>query len=181
MLFLIRRLSRYFVLACLLASASVSAFADVHDHISQRAYWEDTSDQATWQQAQTEPFTPYGGILSRGYTPHPIWIRLEINPSKKGNANDKLILRVRPVYLDAITLYDPLDTSEKVRTTGDQTAYRDEEYKSLSHTFVIPAGDQPRTVWLQLKATSTTLMHVQALSLEDMQQDEHRLPSVSGT
>ena len=175
MLFLIRLLSRYFVLACVLASASVPAIAGVHDYISQRAYWEDTSDQATWQQAQAETFTPYDSILSRGYTPHPIWIRLEIRPTEKNQANDKLILRIRPVYLDAITLFDPLDTSAKLRITGDQTKYRDEEYKSLSHTFVIPAGDQPRTVWLQLKATSTTLMHVEALSLEEMQQDEHRL------
>lgn len=170
-----RSLFRCLLFACLLVSASLSAFAEVHDHISQRAYWEDTSDQATWQQAQTETFAPYDGILSRGYTPHPIWIRLEITPTKTSKANDKLIVRVRPVYLDAITLHDPLDTSEKLRRTGDQTAYRDEEYKSLSHTFVIPAGDQPRTIWLQLKATSTTLMHVEALSLEDMQQDEHRL------
>jgi two-component system, sensor histidine kinase LadS len=175
MLLLIRRLSRYFVWACLLASASVSAVAEVHNHISQRAYWEDTSDQATWQQAQTEKFTPYEGILSRGYTPHPIWVQLQITPSANSNADDKLILRLRPIYLDAITLYDPLDTSAKPRITGDQTEYRNEEYKSLSHTFVIPAGEQPRTVWLQLKATSTTLMHVEALSLEGMQQDEHRL------
>ncbi len=149
--------------------------AAVHNHISQRAYWEDTSDQATWQQAQNATFTPYDGILSRGYTPHPIWIRLELTPTQKSSATDKLILRIRPVYLDAIALFDPLDTSGKLRTTGDQTEYRDEEYKSLSHTFVVPAGDQPRTVWLQLKATSTTLMHVEALSLVDMQQDEHRL------
>lgn len=175
MLFLIRLLSRYLALACLLVSASVSAFAEVHDHISQRAYWQDASEKATWQQATTETFTPYQGILSRGYTPKPIWIQLEITPSAKSKTDDKLILRVRPVYLDAITLYDPLDTSGKLRITGDQTEYRDEEYKSLSHTFVIPAGDQPRTVWLQLKATSTTLMHVEALSLEDMQQDEHRM------
>jgi len=124
MLFLIRRLSRHFALACLLACASVSAVADVHNHISQRAYWEDTSDQATWQQAKNATFTPYDGILSRGYTPHPIWIRLELTPTEKSNAADKLILRLRPVYLDAITLYDPLDSSGKLRTTGDQTEYR---------------------------------------------------------
>jgi two-component system, sensor histidine kinase LadS len=175
MLFLIRRLSRYFVCACLLACASVSAMAEVHNHISQRAYWEDTSDKATWQQAQAEKFIPYEGILSRGYTPHPIWIQLQITPSANSNVDDKLILRLRPIYLDTITLFDPLDTSAKPRITGDQTEYRNEEYKSLSHTFVIPASNQPRTIWLKLKATSTTLMHVEALSLEDMQQDEHRL------
>jgi signal transduction histidine kinase len=175
MLHFIRSLSGYVVLACILATASLPAFADVHDHISQRAYWEDTSDQATWQQAQSEKFTPYEGILSRGYTPHPIWIQLQITPKANSNADDKLIIRLRPIYLDTIRLYDPLDSSAKLRITGDQTEYRNEEYKSLSHTFVIPAGDQPRSVLLQLKATSTTLMHVEALSLEDMQQDEHRM------
>jgi two-component system, sensor histidine kinase LadS len=175
MLFLLRQTFRYFFFFCVLFGASLPALADAHDHISQRAYWEDVSDQATWQQAQTETFTPYESILSRGYTPHPIWIQLQITPSENSHANDKLILRLRPVYLDAIALFDPLDPSGKQRTTGDQTAYRNEEYKSLSHTFVIPTGNQPRTVWLQLKATSTTLMHVEALSLEDMQQDEHRL------
>jgi len=170
-----RSLFRCLLFAGMLASTSVSAIADVHDHISQRAYWEDTSDQATWQQAQAQTFTPYQSILSRGYTTHPIWIRLEISPTKQNQANDKLILRLRPIYLDAITLYDPLDTSGLLRRTGDQTDYGDEEYKSLSHTFVIPAGDQPRTIWLQLKATSTALMHVEALSLEGMQRDEHRL------
>lgn len=175
MLFLIRRLSRYFVWACLLASASVSAVAEVHNHISQRAYWEDTSGQANWQQAQAEKFTPYEGILSRGYTPHPIWIQLQITPAAHSNADDKLILRLRPIYLDSITLYDPLDTGAKPRITGDQTEYQHQEHKSLSHNFVIPAGHQPRTVWLQLKTTSTTLMHVEALSQESMQREEHRL------
>jgi signal transduction histidine kinase len=172
---LIQLLSRYFVLTCLLLSANVSALANVHDHISQRAYWEDTSGQATWQQAKVASFTPYEGILSRGYTTHPIWIQLELTPSEKSNVTDKLVIRIRPTYLDAITLFDPLDTSGKRRTTGDQTEYGDEEYKSLSHTFVVPTGDQPRTVWLQLKATSTALMHVEVLSLEDMQQEEHSL------
>lgn len=175
MLFSIRPLSRFFMLACLLACTSLSAVAEIHNHISQRAYWEDTSGQATWQQALAEKFTPYDGILSRGYTPHPIWIQLQITPSANSNVDDKLILRLRPIYLDAITLYDPLDKSAKPRITGDQTEYRQQEFKSLSHTFVIPAGHQPRTVWLQLKATSTTLMHVEVLSLEDMQKDEHRL------
>jgi len=148
--------------------------ADVHDHIQQRAYWQDNTAQATFDQAQQQTFTPYEGVLGRGYTQAAIWVRLQIVPTAHSAADDKLVLRIRPVFLDRIALFDPLDTSGKRRIAGDQTEYNQQEYKSLAHTFVIPMGQQPRYVWLRLEATSTTLMHVQALSLDDMQQDENR-------
>ena len=172
-------LVRCICLAWLLICTSTSTLADVHDHISHRAYWEDTTAQATQEeaqaQAQAQHFTPYEGVLSRGYTSSATWIQLEITPTQQAKADSKLVLRIRPIYLDDITLFDPLDTSGQPRHTGDQTDYKAQEYKSLSHAFVIPAGDQPRTIWLRLKATSTSLMHVEALSVEDMQRDEHRL------
>lgn len=154
---------------------ATSAWAGVHDHISQRAYWEDTSGQATWAQAQTQTFTPYDNVLSRGYTDSAIWVKLTLTPTASAGVDDKLVLRIRPIYLDDITLYDPLDTSGVVRKTGDHVSYGAEEYKSLSHAFVIPASTEPRHIWLRMKATSTTLMHVEAFSAEDMQEDEHRL------
>jgi signal transduction histidine kinase len=168
-------LARCFLLALLWASISTSALAVAHDHITQRAYWEDASGQASVEQARTQTLTPYDGVLSRGYTTSAIWVQLHIDPEGHQAANDKLVLRIRPIYLDEITLYDPLDTSGQVRQTGDQISYSAEEFKSLSHTFVVPAGTAPRMVWLRLKATSTTLMHIEALSIDEMQIDEHRL------
>ena len=155
--------------------ASTWAIADVSDHITARAYWEDTTELANLQEAQAHAFTPYKGVLSRGYTSAATWVQLDITPPKQAKADDKLILRIRPIYLDEVTLFDPLDTRGQLRQTGDQINYKLEEYKSLSHTFVIPAGNRPRQIWLRVKATSTTLMHVEALSVEDMQIDEHRL------
>jgi signal transduction histidine kinase len=175
MLLSLQSLARCFTLASLLIGASTSAHAEVHDHISQRAYWEDTTAQATLQDTTAEKFTTYDGILSRGYTTSATWIQLQITPSPGASANEKLLLRIRPVYLDEITLYDPLDLSGRARKTGDQTDYKNEEYKSLSHTFVIPSGSQPRTIWLRLKANSTSMMLIEALSSEDMQKDEQRL------
>ena len=172
---LLQRFFYYLLYVCVLCGVSMSALAEVHDHISQRAYWEDTSHEASIEQAKTQTFTAYDGVLSRGYTTSPIWIQLRIAPSEEAKGDDKLILRIRPIYLDEITLYDPLDLSGKPRKTGDQIDYKTEEFNSLSHTFVIPAGHQPRTLWLKLKATSTTLMHVEAFSLQDIQRDEHRL------
>lgn len=168
-------LVRCFIVTLLGVGYLAPATAAPHDHISQRAYWQDASGLADWAYAQTQSVKPYDGVLSRGYTDDAIWVKLTITPSKNAGVNDKLVLRIRPIYLNEITLYDPLDTRGLTRKVGDQVRYGGEEFTSLSHAFVIPAGDKPRTVWLRIKTTSTTLMHVEALSLEDAQSDEHRL------
>jgi len=149
--------------------------ASVHDHIQQRAYWEDPSAQASFEQAQQQALTPYEGVLSRGYTQSVVWVRLQIAPPAHAKPDDKLVLRIRPIYLDNIKLFDPLDPRNTPRTSGDQTEYQDEEYRSLSHAFVIPAGTEPRFVWLRIQSTSTTMMHAQALTLDDMHAAEHTL------
>lgn len=145
------------------------------DQISNRSFWEDQSNQVTFDDAQKKNFTEFEGVLSRGYTSNAIWIKLRITPDKKLKAEDKLILRIRPVYLDEITLYDPIDTRSLQRMVGDKLNYRDQEYKSLTFTFVIPAGDAPRNIWLRLKTTSASLFKVEALSEEDMRDSEFRL------
>lgn len=145
------------------------------DHITARSYWEDASGQMAWAEVQQQSFTPFEGVLSRGYTPAAVWVKLRITPMGPRQASDPLILRIRPVYLDEIRLYDPLDTSARPRVVGDRTNYSDEEYKSLTYTFVIPAGDAPRDVWLRVKTTSTSLFNIEALSTEDMMAAEYRM------
>jgi signal transduction histidine kinase len=153
-----------------MACAAFGSFAS--DHITARGYWQDDAAQATFEQAQHQTYTTYEGVLSRGYTSSAIWIRLNIVPPAGA---DKLVLRIRPVYLDDIMLFDPLDTTGKPRKAGDTTSYDDNEYKSLAHTFVIPAGDKPRTVWMRVKATSTTLINIEAFTPEDMLRSEFDL------
>lgn len=150
--------------------ASVTAFAD--NHITARSYWEDTTAQATFEQAQAQQYIAFEGVLSRGYTQSATWIKLTITPPV---GEDKLVLRIRPVYLDEITLHDPLDTSGKPRKVGDTTHYKDNEYKSLAYTFEIPAGAQSRDVWLRLKSTSTSLIVIEAFTQDEMLDSEFNL------
>jgi len=164
---------RLLVLLALMIAYMTRAFAD--DLISSRSYWEDESNQASLAKAQVQVFKPYSNVLSRGYTQSAVWIQLKVSPQQGMNADDKLILRIRPIYLDEITLYDPLDSSGRQRAVGDRLNYHDEEYKSLTHTFVIPAGDQARYVWLRLKTTSTSLINVEAFTPLDMLASEYQL------
>lgn len=167
--------ARFQTMLCVVWLLCVSAPAWALDHITERSYWEDASGQMAWADVQQQSFTPFSGVLSRGYTPAAVWVKLRITPTEPRQANDKLILRIRPVYLDEIRLFDPLDTSERPRVVGDRTNYSDEEYKSLTYTFVIPPGDAPRDVWLRFKTTSTSLFNIEALSTEDMMVAEYRM------
>jgi len=85
-------------------------FASSVDHISERAYWTDTSGLAGIGQAQEQIFTPYQGVLSKGFTNAAIWVRLTIKPNTttaNADSADKLVLRIRPIYLDEIQLFEP--------------------------------------------------------------------------
>ncbi len=161
-----------FVLTLMIASSAKAFAADL---ISSRSYWEDASNQASFAQAQAQDFESYSGVLSRGFTQSAIWIRLEVLPPLGAKADEKLILRIRPIYLDEITLFDPLDDSGDPRIVGDRSNYRDEEYKSLTHTFVIPAGNEARYVWLRLKTSSTSMINVEAFTPVDMLAREYQL------
>jgi two-component system, sensor histidine kinase LadS len=134
-----------------------------------RAYWQDESAQATYEQAQTQIYQTYDGVLSRGYTAAAIWIRLRVMPPV---GSETLVLRVGPVYLDEIQLFDPLFDKGLPRKTGDTAHFENNEFKSLAHTFVIPAGQEPRTVWLRVRTNSTTLIGVDAFTPQGMAERE---------
>jgi signal transduction histidine kinase len=87
---------------------------------------------------------------------------------------DKLVVRIHPVFLDRITLFDPADpTPNTVRMTGDQTAWSDAEWPSNNHGFLIPVQLQARDIWLKLQSTSTHFMVVEALSQPEARRVDH--------
>jgi signal transduction histidine kinase len=140
--------------------------------ITNKSYVVDDTSQKSFEQISTELTTAYTGVLSRGYTNAAVWLKLEITPPVDAAEDDEIVLRIRPVYLDEISLFDPLDKSGKTRTVGDSVPLTANEFTSLSHTLVIPAGDKPRDIWLRVKATSTSLVSVEAMMHHEMMQSE---------
>ena len=148
---------------------SGAALADPADHILERAYVVDESGQLSLDQVRQMPVQRYEGVLSRGFTESATWIRITVAPVQGIRSGEPLAVRVRPVYLDEIRLFDPLDTSGRIRIAGDRTEWHASEFKSLNHGFLIPASDAPRDIWLRLKTTSTSLIHVQVLTMDEAQ------------
>ncbi len=162
--------------ACVLCWALWPVTSHAHDHILATAYWTDPTGTASFEQAREARYTPYTGVLSQGFGRQAQWIRLTIGASAHPGT-DALVLRIRPVFLDEITLYDPVDLAQgrAPRRAGDTTLFSASEFESLNHSFLIPAQPAPREVWLRLVTTSTQLMHVEALAPREMLREEQSL------
>lgn len=157
---MLRALSRWFCFVILLAWG---ALACANDHIRSIAFFEDASKSLSFEQLPQTSFQPFSGVLSLGYTPSAIWIRLHIDPE---GASDALILRIRPSFLDQVSLYDPTFGSMGQEVRGDEQSHQD-RYQSLNLNFTIPAGQNPRDIWLKVETASTLLFMVDVLNFAD--------------
>ncbi|MDX1804056.1 MAG: sensor histidine kinase [Alcanivorax sp.] len=135
---------------------------ELRSHVTSLAFLEDPSGELTLEQVRSREWTPFSGVLSLGYSASAHWIRVAIVPGK-GAATDKLVVRIRPAYLDQIRLYDPELQPGVVRVTGDRYPMSDDAYPSLYFNFTIARGSAPRDIWLRLKTTSTSQIHVDVL------------------
>jgi signal transduction histidine kinase len=141
------------------------------DHITQRAWLDDPGAQLSWPDVQTHPFQPFQGMLSQGFGESVIWLKFRINPdvAKPSNQDpERLVLRIRPVYLDDIRVFDPLSSTGLVGQTGDLKHPRSEEYQGLDMMLPIARGEQPRDIWLRVASTSTRQIDVQALNVDHL-------------
>jgi len=160
-------------IVCLLAGA-LPAHAAVKDFASARAYWQDVHGQASFDDASKQAYTTYEGILAKGYTDATYWLRLRVDPVANAQAGDKLVLRVRPAFLDQVVLFDPADATRKEpATAGDMTPWSDAEYQSLNHGFLIAAQTQARDVYLRVSSTSTLMIHVEVLTQVEASRLDH--------
>ena len=134
--------------------------------VSDSAWLEDPSGRLSFAQveAQAQAFHPYRGVLTKGYTASTYWLRLRIAPTSE----DRLVLRIRPAYIDHIELFDPLMQSAgnaATRVSGDRYPRKEDDYQSLNHGFTIKGSEYPRDVYLRLQSTSTMLVHAEALTV----------------
>lgn len=155
-------------LLVLLTAAVAPVFAT--DLASGRVFVDDPDGQMTLSDVQRRPATEFSGVLSRGFTKSVTWIRVSVAGIAGAAPGDKLVVRIRPTYLDDIELHDPLDSSGRVRKTGDHYDWRQSEFKSLNHGFLIPASREPRQIWLRLSTTSSSFIDVEVLTPDDAQQ-----------
>ena len=150
---------------------TLSGHVLARDHVSQRAWLDDPSAQLSWNEVQTLQTEPFSGMLSRGFGQSAIWLKLRIDPSKTPPSPqdpERLVLRIRPVYLDDIQVYDPLAPNGFAGQTGDLQHPNHKKFQGLDMMLPIARGDQARDIWLRLVSTSTRQIEVGVFNVEDL-------------
>lgn len=145
------------------------------DFIVARAVLEDPAGSLSIADAVGAKFLPSAPILAKGYTDSVHWLRIVVRPRIGGG---ELILRIRPTFLDEIKLYetDPAAPDGwKVHVTGDRTPYLERERASPVLGFAIKPAQPESVYYLRLKTTSTSLLHVEALTPHQAQLKDMRL------
>ncbi|WP_029462995.1 sensor histidine kinase [Serpentinimonas barnesii] len=126
-----------------------SLYVDLHGHLP-------------IEQVQARPFEPVPALLARGYFDGAHWLRLVVRPAYAG---ERLVLRLRPSYLDALTLYhaDPARPGAWLaQHSGDRVPFGLRPYASVVLGFeLFPATET--VYYLRLQSTSTHLLKVEVL------------------
>lgn len=157
------------VVIVVLVLCAVAPPAGAQDLATDVAVFEDPTGLVSFEEARQQVYEPSGDFVNRGYTPSVFWVRLTIaavpaaidQPDAPGAGWG--IVRMRPVFVDHVELFDPTDTSGRRRLTGDHHEWQHSEHPSLAHTFVIRVGPVPRQIWLRMKTSSAKQLHVQVL------------------
>ena len=130
-------------------------------------WWMDVSGQATLKDAQqASDWQALPEWKSWGFGTETIWIRMEVKAARP-DERTPWVVRVRPPFLDYITLYDP--SQGLVLRSGDAVPPDSDGLASINFTLQIPTHTQARTIYLQLKSTSARILNVEVLPYGEAQ------------
>lgn len=146
-----------------LSGCTVATGVRASDYIASRAVLEDRSGKLTIEQVIAAEFQPVGKILSKGYTDSAHWLRITVKPPSDSG---ELVLRIRPTFLDEVTLYAPgvaAGAGMEIAITGDQTPFMLRERASVTLGFQIKPAWPESTYYLRIKTSSSSILNVEAL------------------
>jgi signal transduction histidine kinase len=169
-----RFLIQFLILWICLATTPTLMASPSQSTASQLSYWLDTTNQTDVQGLEQQTFTPFTGLLHKGFTPKTLWVKLDSSNWLAGNPEDVLVIRVRPSFLDHITLFIPQGPGQYIREeSGDMTPWRGVSYSSLNLGFRVKRGSLKEFLYLRVQSTSTLMFSVNVMTeIEAAQADE---------
>jgi len=121
----------------------------------------DTTGQEGLQDAENAiDWQPLPEWKAWGYGTETIWVRLQLHAAEQ-DERAPWVVRVRPSYLDYVTLHDP--ASGLALRTGDALPPGTDDQTSINFSLQIPALTHARSVYLQIRSTSARNLHVEVM------------------
>lgn len=142
------------------------ACARDNDYILSQSYYSDRSNDLTLAEVQAKEFTPYKELLTGGFSKGAYWIRLDI----RAHTQD-LVLKLRPVYTNEITLYD-LASPGSQKITGSLYPLDDADVEASSLNFLLAPSTQDQRIFLRIKSVSSYLAYVEVMPFSEFQRME---------
>ena len=153
--------------------------AQATEHIVSRDYVEDLSGQWTLEQAQAQELQPFTNLLTKGYGKGALWVRLRIDPTVGGTLpSDNLYLRIRPMFLDDMRLFDEAEGFAPRAPIGDRHPFAAQDEPATVYVQRIKAGSEPRDLWIRLESTSTRFAFFEVLDGPTLNQSNLKLQTL---
>ena len=152
----------------LLVGGALADESASHPLVQSRQWRMDKTGLDTLQDAQkANDWQDLPEWNSWGFGPETIWVRLQLKAAEQ-DVQMPGVVRVRPPFLDYVTLYDP--ATGRITRTGDALPPSGEDSASINFMIQIPALPYERMVYLQMRTTSARTMHVEVMPYGRAQQ-----------
>ena len=157
----------FFILANFLGSQS--AYAKNSDqYLLSQAYFEDKSNSLTISQVEQQEFIPYQEVLTGGYKTGTYWLKLKIAAS-----TEPLILKIRPVYIEEIELFDSALPQQKP-LVGNKYPWKASDIEAVSYNFELAPRSADRNIYLRIKSVRSYLVNADVMPLAQYQKRDRQ-------
>lgn len=135
----------------------------------EKAYFEDPTGTLGLSDVATKSLTPFSGRLEAGFGSSVYWVRL-MTPKPLYQDHDRrhtLILRVLPIFIDEITVFQTCDGKTNNQHIGDQYPIADQAYPALSLNLFLEPCALTQPIWLRIKSTSARNADIEIMPVDE--------------
>ncbi len=143
---------------------SLPAYAKNSDqYLLSQAYFEDKSNSLSISQVERKEFISYQEALTGGYKTGTFWLKLKIAASSQ-----PLILKIRPVFIEEIELFDSALPQQKP-LVGNKYPWKASDIEAVSYNFELAPRPAERDIYLRIKSVRSYLVNAEVMPLAQYQ------------
>lgn len=137
-------------------------------YLLSQAYFEDKSNSLSISQIEQQEFTPFQNALTGGYKTGTFWLKLKIAANTQ-----PLILKIRPVFIEEIELFDTAFPQQKP-LVGNKYPWKASDIEAVSYNFELAPRSADRDIYLRIKSVRSYLVNAEVMPLVQYQKRDRK-------